>query len=97
MQRGTNGRTRARWKQGGAGGIQGVLAGIDGGPMVQNFLYFCDAFFGGVSSVGRASAWHAEGQRFESATLHGGLAQLVERQHGMLEVSGSNPLPSTGG
>ncbi len=26
--------------------------------------------FGGVSSVGRASAWHAEGQRFESATLH---------------------------
>ena len=25
---------------------------------------------GGVSSVGRASAWHAEGQRFESATLH---------------------------
>ncbi len=27
----------------------------------------------------------------------GGLAQLVERQHGMLKASGSNPLPSTGG
>jgi hypothetical protein len=27
----------------------------------------------------------------------GGLAQMVERQHGMLEVSGSSPLPSTGG
>lgn len=25
----------------------------------------------------------------------GGLAQLVERQHGMLEASGSTPLPST--
>jgi hypothetical protein len=24
----------------------------------------------GVSSVGRAPAWHAGGQRFESATLH---------------------------
>jgi hypothetical protein len=27
----------------------------------------------------------------------GGLAQMVERQHGMLEASGSSPLPSTGG
>lgn len=27
-------------------------------------------FLRGVSSVGRAFAWHAKGQRFESATLH---------------------------
>gem|GEM_PF-2978789 len=51
--------------------------------------------FRGVSSDGRAPAWHAGGQRFESATLHGGLAQVVERQNRTLEVSGSSPLPST--
>jgi hypothetical protein len=53
----------------------------------------------GVSSGGRAPESHSGGQRFESATLHvffGGLAQVVERQHGMLKASGSSPLPSTG-
>src|SRR5690606_16123392 len=74
----------------------------------------------------RALAWHARGQRFDSAKLHhrrprgtpagpssfpdfpsgavdhitqpirhGALAQLVERLHGMQEVSGSTPLSST--
>ena len=33
--------------------------------------YFCPpTFLWGISSVGRALAWHARGQRFEPAILH---------------------------
>lgn len=42
----------------------------------------------------KADIWIAE-KALPLCPLFGGLAQLVERQHGMLEVSGSNPLPST--
>ena len=45
-------------------------------------IYCCKTlrnFFGEVSSAGRASDLHSEGQRFESFTSHhfGGVAQLV--------------------
>ncbi len=43
-----------------------LLPANRGGPIPSPVL----KRLGGVSSVGRASAWHAEGQRFESATLH---------------------------
>ena len=31
---------------------------------------FSDTSFGGISSVGRALAWHARGQEFDSPMLH---------------------------
>lgn len=36
---------------------------------VYQYTYICP-FLRGISSVGRAFAWHAKGQRFEPAILH---------------------------
>ena len=48
----------------------------------------------GCSSVGRASAFQAEGRGFESRRPLARVAQLVERVLGKDEVSGSIPLAS---
>ena len=46
----------------------------------------------GVSSVGRALAWHARGQRFESATLHHSYFQRVALQRPLTSVPlGTSP------
>ena len=48
----------------------------------------------GISSVGRASALHAGGQRFNSAILHpfAGVTQLVEYLVANQIVVGSSPI-----
>ena len=53
--------------------------------------------FGRLAQLVRAARLHRVGQGFESLSVHqrGPLAQLVERFHGMEEVSGSSPLRST--
>ena len=58
---------------------------------------FQKKLYRGHSSVGRASALHAEGQRFDPACLHhlGAIAQLGERDAGSVEVVGSTPTGST--
>lgn len=57
----------------------------------------------GISSVGRALAWHARGHRFDPGILHhdfcsthyGRLAQLVESCPYKAMVGGSSPSPAT--
>ncbi len=65
--------------------------GSEGFPLVR--LGRCHAyFFWRFSSVGRASALQAEGQRFEPVNLHHeSLAQLVEHLTFNQRVAGSNP------
>jgi hypothetical protein len=51
---------------------------------------------GCLAQLVRATRLHRVGRGFESLSIHQGpLAQLVERFHGMEEVSGSSPLRST--
>jgi hypothetical protein len=49
----------------------------------------------GCSSVGRASAWQAEGQGFESPHFHCLEVQMDERRPAKAEVAGSNPVEAT--
>ena len=56
----------------------------------------CLDFIGCLAQLVRATRLHRVGRGFESPSIHHGLlAQLVERFHGMEEVSGSIPLKST--
>lgn len=54
-----------------------------------------DCAQGRLAQLVRAFGLHPKGHRFESCTAHHGpLAHLVERLHGMHEVTGSNPVRS---
>ena len=70
--------------------------GSEGFPFVRlgrcrAYIFFC-FFLWRFSSVGRASALQAEGQRFEPVNLHHeSLAQSVEHLTFNQRVAGSNP------
>ena len=63
---------------------------------LEGYEVHCDAV-GGCSSVGRAPALQAGGQRFDSAHLHQKGSQLrwLERTPDKREVGGSSPLVPT--
>jgi hypothetical protein len=74
-------------------GRRARLRGVWGFP-VEVRVFSTAPCFWGISSVGRAPALQAGGQRFESAYLHhySSIAQLVERPTVNRTVTGSSPV-----